>query len=60
MNTKSVLLTIRETASELRVSATVERLLRRGDLPRLKVGYATRIARCDVEAYVNALREDAA
>ena len=53
MPTPPILLTIRETAAELRVSvATIERMLKRGDLPRVKIGYATRILRRDVEAYI--------
>ena len=27
-------------------------MLKRGDLPRVKIGYATRILRRDVEAYI--------
>ncbi|MCW2738015.1 MAG: hypothetical protein JWN97_2659 [Nocardioides sp.] len=55
------LLTIRETAAELRVSvATIERVRKRGDLPRVKVGYATRILRRDIENYIEAHRDGAA
>ena len=55
------LLTIRETAAELRVSvASIERMLRRGDLPRIKIGHATRILRRDIDAYIEAHRESAA
>lgn len=60
MPTSLILLTIRETAAELRVSvATIERMLRRGDLPRVKVGYSTRILRRDIEAYVETHRNEA-
>jgi excisionase family DNA binding protein len=61
MSTSPVLLTIRETAAELRVSvATVERMLRRRDLGRVKVGHATRILRRDIDAYIESHREGAA
>ena len=61
MPTPPILLTIRETAAELRVSvATIERMLKRGDLPRVKIGYATRILRRDVEAYIESHRIETA
>ena len=61
MPTHQILLTIRETAAELRVSvATIERMLKRGDLPRVKIGYATRILRRDIDAYIESHREGAA
>ena len=57
MITPPILLTIRETAATLRVSvATIERMLRRGDLPYVKMNRATRILRDDVEAYIAACR----
>ncbi|MCU1635778.1 MAG: hypothetical protein JWQ68_1017 [Cryobacterium sp.] len=60
MPTLQILLTIRETAAQLRVSvATIERMLKRGDLPRVKIGYATRVLRRYVEAYINAHRIEA-
>ena len=59
MPTPTILLTIRETAATLRVSvATIERMLRRGDLPHVKMNRATRILRSDVEAYIAACRID--
>ena len=61
MPTHQILLTIRETAAELRVSvATIERMLKRGDLARVKIGYATRILRRDIDAYIESHREGAA
>lgn len=61
MDSQFLLLTVRETAAELRVSvATLHRMLTRGDLTRVKVGYATRIARSDLESYVDAQRAGAA
>ena len=61
MSSSLNLLTIRETAAALRVStATVERLLRRGDIPRVKVGYATRILRRDIDIYIESHRQGAA
>jgi hypothetical protein len=35
-------------------------MLRRGDLPRIKIGHATRILRRDIDAYIEAHREGAA
>jgi excisionase family DNA binding protein len=61
MSTPQNLLTIRETAAELRVSvASIERMLCRGDLPRVNVGHATRILRRNIDAYSEAHREGAA
>lgn len=57
MTTPQILLTIRETAAILRLSnSTIERMLRRGDLPYVKMNYATRILRRDVEAYIESRR----
>ena len=54
MTQTPILLTIRETAALLRVSnSTIERMLRCGDLPRVKMNYATRILRRDVDAYID-------
>ena len=59
MTTSPILLTIRETAAILRVStSTIERMLRCGDLPRVKMNYATRILRRDVDAYIESHRID--
>ena len=61
MSSSLNLLTIRETAAELRVSvATIERMLKRREIPRVKVGYATRILRRDIDAYIESRREGAA
>ena len=52
-----ILLTIRETAAILRVSmSTIDRMLRRGELPHVKMNYATRILRRDVDAYIESRR----
>ena len=57
MSTQPILLTIRETAATFRVSvSTIERMLRRGDLPHVKMNYATRILRRDVDDYIAAHR----
>ena len=57
MTQTPILLTIRETAAILRLSnSTIERMLRRGDLPHVKMNYATRILRRDVEAYIESRR----
>lgn len=59
MTQTPILLTIRETATLLRVSiSTIERMLRRGDLPYVKMNSATRILRRDVDDYVEAHRID--
>jgi excisionase family DNA binding protein len=48
-----MLLTIQETAKQLAVSeSTVERLLDRGELHRVKIGRSTRIDADDVRAFV--------
>jgi excisionase family DNA binding protein len=55
--TQPILLTKRETAAILRVSiSTIERMLRRGDLPYVKMNHATRILRRDVDAYIESHR----
>ncbi len=59
MTTPPILLTIRETAALLRVStSTIEGMLRCGDLPRVKMNYAPRILREDVDSYIAAHRID--
>ena len=59
MPTHQILLTIRETAATLRLSvSTIERMLRAGDLPGVKMNYATRILCEDVDAYIAAHRID--
>jgi len=53
------LLTVSEVAQRLGMGKrTVYELLRRGDLPRMKIGSATRIDARDVEAYVDRLRRE--
>jgi len=54
MSTTSIhLLPVREVAEQLSVSqATAWRLLRRGQLPRVKVGTATRVPADAVAAFV--------
>jgi excisionase family DNA binding protein len=57
MTQTPILLTIRETAAILRVSmSTIDRMLRRGELPHVKMNYATRILRRDVDAYIESRR----
>ena len=57
MTQTPILLTIRETAAILRVSmSTIDRMLRRGELPHVKMNYATRILRRDVVAYIESRR----
>ena len=57
MTQTPILLTIRETAAVLRVSmSTIDRMLRRGELPHVKMNYATRILRRDVDAYIESRR----
>ena len=52
-NPNSLVLTIRETAGELRLSeATVAERLARGDIPSVKIGKARRVRRADLEAYI--------
>lgn len=59
MRTPPILLTKRETAALLRLSvSTIERMLRRGDLPHVKMNYATRILRRDVDDYIESHRID--
>ena len=57
MTQTPILLTIRETAAILRVSmSTIDRMLRRGELPHVKMNHATRILRRDVDAYIESRR----
>ena len=57
MRTPPILLTKRETAALLRLSmSTIDRMLRRGELPHVKMNYATRILRRDVDAYIKSRR----
>ena len=59
MRTPPILLTKRETAALLRLSVfTIERMLRCGDLPHVKMNYATRILRSDVDTYIESHRFD--
>lgn len=52
----AMLLSVTEVAARLGVArTTVFRLLRTGELPRLKIGAATRIDARDLEAYVDRL-----
>jgi excisionase family DNA binding protein len=53
------LLTCDEVASRLGVHvATVRRLIRRGELPRVVIGRAVRVAAGDVEDLITRSRED--
>ena len=36
--------------------STIDRMLRRGELPHVKMNYATRILRRDVDAYIESRR----
>ena len=57
MNEGAMLLTVTEVAGRLGVSRrTVFELLKAGELPRIKVGAATRVAARDLEAYVDGQR----
>jgi excisionase family DNA binding protein len=52
-----VLLTVTQVAERLGVGrTTVFDLLRSGDLPRLKIGSATRVSERDLQAYIDRLR----
>ena len=54
----TLLLTLDEVADQLRCTRrTVERLIAARTLPSVKIGRAVRVATCDVQAYVERLRE---
>jgi excisionase family DNA binding protein len=59
MPTSRALVTIKDTAAYLSCSRRhVERLLARGELPRVKLGRAVRVAVSDLDQYIEALRSE--
>jgi excisionase family DNA binding protein len=58
--TEKLLLTVTETASLIGLGrSSTYALIRRGALKSVKIGGSRRVARCDVEAFVEQLRADA-
>lgn len=57
-SSETILLTVPEACQHLQVCrATLYKLARRGELPLVRIGAATRIRRADLEALIERLRE---